>query len=359
MEPIISTEPQLQELTHLELAWSYGSTFQRNIIIPKSELSLWRKKLHGKTIYRSHWLYTSDIVDYRINNDSIAGYKGVRGLDHVLIDIDLKDKAQIGKFLDAYRGFYFDSLCAFGYEKAFLLAFSGTGFHIHVHKDSFDIAPSVDANLWVGAMIEQLWNDLALPYLADYSPDPSMYKSSQVYRMIGQLNEKSGLKKVFIDPSATSAMELIIAAKAGNHTLSKQQISEFSAVQELQEYQVEQLPTKIFQSAQKADDIVNNIVKVGHCYHDIMDLGVKAKDLYGRHNTVLRLANFYYNQSMSKWVAQDAVHKWCRTQLVQYDVEDTDRCIDSVYSAQYTFGCNDSILKTHCNSNCRIFKHRK
>lgn len=360
----MSTDATAAAMTHVELAVSSGQMFKRNLITTKSAIKTYKANIRPpKALYRSHWNYPIAILDHVERHGTIKGYNGLKGHDHIVIDIDLDSRQKIPEFLSAWNAFYYQELQPYGLEDGMLLAFSGTGFHLHMHRDSFTFAPSVDLPDQVGAMVANMWSSWMSPYFSSFTFDPALYSASQVYRTMGSYNQKSGLFKIAVPADAT-AQKMLVASANGKHMVGPAALSDFSGVPEYAEYQTDDYTNWKAQAgiakAQTLSDYVSeDFPFVGHCYHKLLNMGAqKAKELHGRHHSVFRLANFYFNQSVPIDQARTLIHKWCQ-QLDDYDQEDTDRCIDDIYSGAYRFGCNDSILSAYCDKRCRLFKNKK
>lgn len=354
MAMTISTDATpMEEMTLIELAVSSSTSdgWHRNHITQANHIEQYKAKTRPtQTLYRSHWRYPQAMADHVAKTGSVKGYNGLIGLDHVLIDIDLKDASQQVSFINTLRAWWLEYVMEWDLQHMILCSFSGTGFHLYLHKDAFDLEPSEKLPQWVGATVSAWWEDNAqMLSSAGFTFDPAMYRPMQVYRVMNSFNAKSKLHKILFDPIKADINEIIVSAAKNQHLIDH---IHFEGNGELIEYTPDELPASI----QDTKPTLGSAPLVGHCFHSLMSMGQKAKDAYGRHETVMRLATFFVMQSMPYQVAFDAIHSWCNTNLGDYDVNDTTRCIKSIYNGEYRYGCKDHILSSHCNKNCKIYK---
>jgi len=338
-------------------------SFRRNMCLPAERLSELIKTANStQTLYRSHWLYPEAFKQHLIKHQSVKGYDGPAAIDHVIVDIDMANNAQRMAFIDKLKDFWYDYVLAFGLESYILASFSGNGFHLYIHQSAFEIDPAPNVYEHVGLTIRNWWDQEAQKFFKGFTYDPAMYEQLRVYRLPGTINHKTGYRKILFDPISTDLQTLAIASAKAQHLIDKKTLLDWKEnhVQAdgfMMEYH--ELPTKTNVVKAQAPSSSQQHPFVGHCFHEIMKMGAQAKELHGgRHPLVLRLASYFYFQSMPYEAAFHAIHRWCEDSFKQYDVEDTTQCIKSIYAGEYRYGCMDPILRQHCNSKCRFYKNR-
>ena len=122
--------------------YAVGSVANRTHFCTLKEFGSVISKNLGKEIYRSMFLYDKDIIDHVKKTHSVSNYKGVQGVDKLVLDIDLQGE---GKGEEARqnaceaRMILIDTL---GLDESYVSVwFSGRGFHIHI-PNIYNFQPS-------------------------------------------------------------------------------------------------------------------------------------------------------------------------------------------------------------------------
>ena len=158
-----------------------GSPRKRGLLIPLDTLpDLIYNEGEKQAVYRSSYLYYDDAIEYRKIKGSLKDFLGIRGIDWVPIDID-KGQNTDSFTLDTTRGFIYE-LEEFGAKESnYCIYFSGTGYHVMIHADTFGFEKSRNLPYIVKETIKSMF---------DYV-DLSVYMRTAKIRCDASLNQKT------------------------------------------------------------------------------------------------------------------------------------------------------------------------
>ena len=164
-----------------------GTPRNRGVLIQKSHLpDKIRDAIRPNVpLYRSVFLYDTDVYNLAEEAGSIKSYFGDRAIDNILIDIDKGDNTD-EKTLDILRGLILELENADIDEQSFQCYFSGSGYHVILSGKLFEFKAGNDLPYIVKQTLKTL-----IPYL-----DSSIYMRTGIYRVQHTLNRKTGLYKI-------------------------------------------------------------------------------------------------------------------------------------------------------------------
>ena len=318
---------------YIEIA--IDSPRNRGFIIKEEELAEYIGK-YGKTqpIYRSVYRYPEEILAYVEKEKSTRMYCGVHDISPIPIDIDKGDNTNIHT-LEIFRALLLELMEEGLGEDNFQGYFSGTGYHIDIHKDCFGFESSAELPYILKGTLEK----------TSALIDLSIYKRTALYRCIYSLNTKSGLYKIplsfneifHLKPEeilelAKTQREFVLEKKSGDGELAHLIIKEVPSI--------------------KQSRNITEPIKIATCIQKMYNQGPITGE---RNNTVLRISSHFRRCGIPSSACKAALLEWNKNSLEPNLVEEK---VEYVYNSNYKYGCNDSLLKKYCNPKC-IYYGRK
>ena len=329
----------------LKMAWinynkmyvevAIGTPQSRGVLVARQLLGKLIKKYPKQAIYRSTYLYP-DIAKKEIEeNGTVKKYFGKRSIDNIIIDIDKGNNTDDYTWEKA-QGVYFEleSLGVFGQNiKPF---FSGSGYHLLLPASVFEFDESDSLPFIVKNTMEQLLDDI----------DSSIYMRTGLYRMAHTLNTKTNLYKIPLEYE-----EFLLKGPTVIHKLAESPRFDFpyepiEGTGELKTYVKTTVP-----EVQSFTD-VSEPRKVVPCIQQMYNLGPLEGS---RHSTILRLTSHFKRHGIPSQACKAALLHWNQNSLEQNEVSEK---VESIYNYGYRYGCNDDIMKKHCQPQCIYYKRK-
>jgi len=313
-----------------------GSPRKRGLLIPLDNLpDIIAVEGKDKAVYRSVYTYYDDALEYRKIHGTLRDFMGIRGIDLVPIDIDKgtdSDNYTLQRAQGCVLELYESGLANHNFQ----IYFSGTGYHIVVHADVFQIKPTADMPFIIKETIKVLLDEI----------DCSIYNRTGIYRVEHSLNTKRGYYKIPL-----SAKELF--------DLSTEQIFQLAKARRL-DYAYED----IFGEGELEDKVIKEIPRIRK-----LQATTEPKDLVPciqkifldgpspgtRNNSVLRLASHFARHGFPSEIAKAGILYWNEDNL---DNNVITKAVEDVYNRGYKYGCNDFLLKDYCNPRCKFYKNK-
>ena len=323
-------------MRYIEIA--KGSPKYRGTLIPLSDL---RKHIdtNGTPLYRSLYTYDKDAIEYVKEHRSLRNFYGERAIDKILIDIDKQDNSD-EYTLDKARSILSDLEELDVPRSAIQPYFSGSGYHLILHNDLFNFAPSIDLPYAVKSTIRDLFPIADLAVLI----------RTAIYRVAHTKNQKTGLYKVPL--TVKELMHLNpreIKVLAETPRFSGGYIGTLMADGELEEY--------VKTSTQRMDK-TRNLTKVREpnkiipCIQEMLTQGPQEGS---RNNIAMRIGSAYKRAGIPSQYAKVSLLHWNDNQVEPNKIiELTER----VYNNPYQYSCNDEYMVKHCKTRCIHFKNK-
>ena len=147
-----------------------GSPRQRGLLMTlgdyEKNIDEFFTKGNSIPIYRSHYLYDENAVDFVRTQHSLKDYIGKRYCDSILIDIDKKDNSD-NYTLEQAQQCVKELMELDLKEGNYKIYYSGTGYHILICADCFGFKPHQDLPYIVKQTMTQL--------ITSVNIDPSVY----------------------------------------------------------------------------------------------------------------------------------------------------------------------------------------
>lgn len=316
-----------------------GSPSSRGTLVSEHDYMATLYELNpGLQMYRSVFLYDEDALKFINKSGSIKNFVGKRYIDEVPIDIDKGQ--QTDEYTLQQAQFVLFELQELGLkEENFQIYFSGTGYHINISGECFNIEPSSDLPF----ILKQTMKDLI-----DYKIDLSVYTKSAIIRSPYSYNTKSGLYKVPLSVTELNTMNVQqIHAKANFQIgLHQKSLKTISGDGSLESYVNKSVPE--IRSLQAVQEPRNVVPCVQTMYKNGPTQG-------NRNNTVLRMASHFRRHGIPSDATKASLLHWNNNQLNPQVIIDK---VEATYNHGYQYGCKDSIMSEHCDPKCVYYKRK-
>ena len=292
----------------------------------------------GVQMYRSVFLYDEDAVKFINKSGSIKNFVGKRYIDEVPIDIDKGQ--QTDEYTLQQAQFVLYELNELGLkEENYQIYFSGTGYHINISGECFNIEPSSDLPF----ILKQTMKELI-----DYKIDLSVYTKSAIIRSPYSFNNKSSLYKVPLTATELNTMSVQDIHLKANFDMNKNQkfLREIIGDGSLERYVKTEVPeVRSMQSVQEPRNVVP-------C---VQTMYKKGPSQGNRNNTVLRMASHFRRHGIPSDATKASLLHWNNNQLDPQVIIDK---VEATYNHGYQYGCKDSIMSEYCDPKCVYYKHK-
>tara|TARA_R110002096_G_scaffold76442_1_gene180652 strand:+ start:2137 stop:3921 length:1785 start_codon:yes stop_codon:yes gene_type:complete len=292
----------------------------------------------GVQMYRSVFLYDEDALKFINKSGSIKNFVGKRYIDEVPIDIDKGQ--QTDEYTLQQAQFVLYELNELGLkEENYQIYFSGTGYHINISGECFNIEPSSDLPF----ILKQTMKELI-----DYKIDLSVYTKSAIIRSPYSFNNKSSLYKVPLTATELNTMSVQDIHLKANFDMNKNQkfLREIIGDGSLERYVKTEVPeVRSMQSVQEPRNVVP-------C---VQTMYRKGPSQGNRNNTVLRMASHFRRHGIPSDATKASLLHWNNNQLDPQVIIDK---VEATYNHGYQYGCKDSIMSEYCDPKCVYYKHK-
>jgi energy-coupling factor transporter ATP-binding protein EcfA2 len=292
---------------------------------------------NNEPLYRSMYLYSEEAVDFAANNsNSIRSYYGIRDIDNIVIDIDKGENTDI-LTLNKCKALVYSLTDELDLNKGnFRVYFSGSGYHISIPNSVFRFTANENLPFQVKETLVSLFKDI----------DPMVYMRTGLYRIAHTINKKTGLYKIPL--SLTEVMQG--TPESIKELARKPRIdfpySELVGDGELEEYKKEKV------AFTQAMGKVMEPKKVVTCVQTMYKMGPQEGN---RHKTILRIVSHFRRNGIPSSAAKAALLEWNKDSLEKQKVTDL---VEYAYNKGYKFGCQDELMKQHCNPKCLYYKRK-
>ena len=288
-----------------------------------------------KTLFRSTYLYGEDAQEYFKKHKTLKNFHGKRYIDQIPIDIDKGDNTNEYTLQQVQACHYSLSKELDLSLENYNIFFSGTGYHILLSADCFNF-PQGDVDL--PYIVKQTMNNLL------DGIDLSVFSRTAIYREVHSINEKTGLKKIWIpgDQIGKLTAEEIInkANEFGEHP------PDLWGEAVLDNYIVTDVPDV------KTLGRVSEPKNVVPCVQEMYNDGPQAGN---RNNTILRIASHFRRNGIPSDATKAALLHWNDNQLENNIIIEK---VEATYNGGYTYSCHDSLMMEHCKPKCTFYKRK-
>jgi len=290
--------------------------------------------------------YDEDVKNYYSDNKSLSGFDGkIYMPEEFLLDVDgsnvldardkLIDLLKLLKQLDVPSKVYF----------------SGTGFHVGIHRSAFEWEAHKDLHI----AVKKELTDKGIFNIAD----PSVTDKTRIIRINNTKNSKSGLFKVQIHEDYVN--NVMNCNKEDLESVIKHYASE-----QKESEPVDPVDKPVFnvliKEEPKQQQIQTQSLETKHhtCIQKMMEGAPKGK----RHMVALRLAA-YLRWRFPENIVRMIMENWRQRVSIQHEFKqaEMDNIITGCYKGHggegYTYGWDDPIIKFYCDSTCKLHRGKR
>ncbi len=300
-------------------------------------------------LFVSLYDYDESVIEYYTKKESLSGYDGLIYMpEEFILDVDgssirnARDKLfGLVNMLDEYGLYY-------------RIYFSGTGFHIGIHKSAFKWKPSANLHLRVK-------EELTKAGVFEFA-DPSVTDKTRIIRLVNTKNTKSGLYKVCIEDKLKILTEdddvfrkelIKIASKPRN--IDYEDIEMNAPVFDVLDKETPKEKPKV-KIRDKRDPVATT------CIQKMLDGAPHGK----RHMVALRIAShlrWNFPENIVRLIMEDWRIKVSEGAQSEFKKEEMDGIVEGCYTGHdgqgYRYGADDAVIKFYCDSNCTLHRGAK
>lgn len=317
-------------MKYIEIA--KGIPNNRGIIIPVETLGSYVK---NEPLYRSVYLYDDTAVEYVTEKGSLKDFFGIRYIDKIPIDIDKQGNTD-EKTLDILRSVILELEEADIGCGSFQSYFSGSGYHLILAGSLFNFKPGNDLPYIVKQTLKKLVPNI----------DSSIYMRTGIYRVQHTLNKKTNLFKIPLTRDEVmnlDAKEIISMAKESRLDFK---YNVLQADGELEHTIVTEVPDiKIINKTSEPNKIVP-------CVQSMLNKGASEGS---RHITAMRIISHFKRHGIPSHYAKVCMLHWNNKSMNESKIMEM---VENVYNRNYKYGCQDTVMKEHCKTQCMFFERK-
>ena len=333
---------------------AYGDARNRGHFIEKEKLAnLYKGNFAQGLVYKSVYGYDKGILEHKKEFNSVSKYKGIRYIEDIVFDIDKgvnSDSYTRKKCITLIQ--YLESLGIDDNE--YQIYFSGRGFHIHTSNIIWGFKPSEDLPYIVKETIKKVLSKLEKGFY-----DESIYMATGMFRLKHTKNIKSGLFKIPITKN-----ELLYADDYTFLKLASCQRLDFNDSEYYEEI-LASSENKLANFIIKNEEVPKEDIQyskqiqksnVACCIHKLIDRGASEGN---RNNALLRIASHSRRNNIPEdFLIAGLIHNWNEKNGCGLDKETIVKSVKKTYRSPYNYGCNDSMLKAYCSTECIFYGNK-
>ncbi len=314
-----------------------GTPRNRGVLIQKSHLpERIRDAIRTNVpLYRSVFLYDTDVYNLAEEAGSIKSYFGDRAIDNILIDVDKGDNSDDYTLQKAQAVLY--QLEEMGLSQENIQPyFSGSGYHIVFPATVFNFDISKNLPYTVKQTMKKLFDTI----------DLAVYTRTSIYRVAHTINQKTKLYKIPLRMN-----EIFNLKAAAIKELAKEPRLAFPYTELCGEGEFEE---HIFEGSEQVKEFkkVTEPRNIVTCVQRMYKVGPQDGS---RNNTILRIASHYKRNGINSEACKAALLHWNNNHLDENAVIEK---VEYVYNSGVQYGCNDAIMHKHCNPRCIHYKRK-
>tara|TARA_Y100000004_G_C8950682_1_gene428343 strand:+ start:800 stop:2557 length:1758 start_codon:yes stop_codon:yes gene_type:complete len=310
-----------------------GTPANRGILIPHKNLVKYITK--EEALYRSVYLYSDDAKEHVDKTGSLKNFFGVRAIDKIPIDIDKKDNSD-EKTLDILRSIILELEVGELDSNYFQAFFSGSGYHLILSNKLFNFKDSPDLPYVVKQTMKSLFPEI----------DASIYMRTGIYRVQHTPNQKTDLFKIPLYKDEIMNLEPKEIFELAKSQRLDFKYHELEGNGELNNKIIKDIPdVKSFKNVSEPTTIIP-------CVQSMLNKGPLQGN---RHVTAMRIVSSLKRNGLPSHYAKVAILHWNNKSMNETSLTEM---VENVYNRNYKYGCQDSIMKEHCKTQCVHFKKK-
>ena len=309
-----------------------GIPNNRGIIIPVETLGQF---IGNEPVYRSVYLYDDTAVEYVEEHGSLRDFFGIRYIDKIPIDIDRQENTD-ERTLDILRSVILELEEADIGCGSFQTYFSGSGYHLILAGSLFNFKAGNDLPYVVKQTLKKLVPNL----------DSSIYMRTGIYRLQHTLNKKTNLYKVPLTRDEVMNLEVNQIFEIAKSNRMDFKYHDLIGEGELESTIVTDIPDiQMFNKVSEPNKIVP-------CVQSMLNKGAKQGN---RHITAMRIISHFKRHGIPSHYAKVSMLHWNNKSMNENKIMEM---VENVYNRNYKYGCQDTIMKEHCKTQCMFFERK-
>lgn len=321
----------------------------RNQIIP---VELYYRSINGaafmqKESYGSYYHQDEALYKYVQKYGSVKGYEGLVYVNRLILDID-KNGLQDEELYELTKN-HIGELIEFGIkEEDINVWYSGSGFHLEL-MDVFGFQPAKNVHEKVKQTLTK-----------HFSFADSIYDKTRIIRSNWSYNPKTKAYKIYIPLKYIDDLTIEDIIKAAQSKESYDYYMEeydnwFAEYNNYEKTIEPYMQSKVIDAQfviQKAVNKSSETNSVVTCMQHVYNEGPIEGS---RHQKAMRIASTYRRSGLPYLATLAAMLEWNNGSM---DNDKIVRVVDSIYTGNYQYGCNDIIMSEYCDSKCIYYKNK-
>ncbi|HNX38312.1 MAG TPA: DnaB-like helicase C-terminal domain-containing protein [Candidatus Cloacimonadota bacterium] len=331
-------------VTHNVVEYAIGAPNNRGHFIPISDLpKVIAEEGRTRPVYRSVFLYETQWLDRLNEAKTCKGYGGTYDIDWVPIDIDR------GNDNDAYTLFRCEEALNILRDEHGLrdhnyqVYFSGTGYHIMIHRDVFSLQPSEFLPDSIRKSMSRIFQG---------KEDFKVYSSSSIIKCNRTISNKE------ITPNSGLYLYKIPISDSLVHGLNHSIIHRLAQSRKADDLSDKSGDGEMADEIDKETPTVYTMTKVPEpqnlpvCIKILWDRGpVKG----GRHYALWAIVSHFRRMGMLSDMVKPLMLHWNKSQLTTQEIISQ---VEYIYQKGYRYGCDHPILRGVCQTDCKYYMHK-
>lgn len=321
----------------------------RNQIIP---VELYYRSINGaafmqKESYGSYYHQDEALYKYVQKYGSVKGYEGLVYVNRLILDID-KNGLEDEELYELIKN-HIGELIEFGIKEEHInVWYSGSGFHLEL-MDVFGFQPAKNVHEKVKQTLTK-----------HFSFADSIYDKTRIIRSNWSYNPKTKAYKIYIPLKYIDDLTIQDIIKAAQSKESYDYYMEeydnwFAEYNNYEKTIEPYMQSKVIDAQfviQKAVNKSSETNSVVTCMQHVYNEGPIEGS---RHQKAMRIASTYRRSGLPYLATLAAMLEWNNGSM---DNDKVVRVVDSIYTGNYQYGCNDIIMSEYCDSKCIYYKNK-
>ncbi len=232
-----------------------------------------------------------------------------------------------------------------------LIYFSGyKGFHVGIPSESSNAQPRPD--------LPRVFKEMARRITRDIKIDMTIYEKNRLWRMPNTINKKSGLYKIpltieeLAQHDAETIKKLASAPKEPGSDTSASSLCSKS-LEQMYNSIIDKFSQSLLTNRKPKHSGDPDIKRP--CIEKLLE----GTDSGQRNEAGIRLAAHFKQQELSQEETLTRLVEWNQKNSPPLRECELETTVESAYSEDYDYGCNDHLLKELCEKECPLFKAAK
>lgn len=283
-------------------------------------------------LYRSHFFFDGTLLDHLRAYKTVRGFLGKPIIDQITLDVDK------GSGSDEYvhtraKALYYRLHDELEIDDINIRPYySGSGFHFVV------------PNLWNFESAEEVKETFA-----EHFPElDTIYDKTRLIRVPNTINYKTQRYKIPLETRELLTCTIAEIIEASLQPRNGFRFPEFEPNNLLEKYKRKPQTILSSQSPMVDDGFTPIVTCMQKLYSSEPKKGM-------RHISMLRMISAYKRAGIPRAGIEAMMRDWSRGQM---EVGEIRKIVGDVFSKNYSYSCNDEIMRQHCDSRCMFYKNK-